>query len=105
MLGLTSAQMRNYEGYLEKREAKTIALFKKHFFKIIDAQILIYFEHQNNQTFKGYFSEISEPMPTDEKHFSFKYNERNLEFRANSYQERERWIYSISHCREFLKNN
>ena len=106
-MSLTDNQKKCFEGFLEKKTESAISMFRKRFYVLVEGQILVYFENKDDLKFRNYFliSEISEPESIGEKNFKLKYKDQSLEFKAPSQEERDKWINSLSYCREYVRAN
>ena len=91
-----------FEGYLEKKGHGLVAVFQKRYFRILEGRIMIYTEKNDDIEIKGVFilDQITQLANLDSKCFKFYLEDREFIFKAQSEEERNKWVYVL----KFLKN-
>ena len=92
----------SFEGVLEKKGHGLVAVFQKRYFRILEGRIMIYTEKSDDIEVKGvfYLEQITNLANLDSKCFKFNLEDREFIFKAQSEEERNKWV----HVLKFLKN-
>ena len=98
---------KRYSGYLEKKSKGLITKWQKRYFHILEGKIIVYAEKPEDIEIKGLFilDQISEPQSQNEREFSFILEGRDFIFRADTAQEKDKWIKIITLLKNKLKEN
>ena len=98
---------KKFSGYLEKKSNGLISKWQRRYFHILEGKIMVYAEKQEDNEIKGLFilDQISNPISSAEREFSFILEGRDFFLRANTSQEKEKWIKIITLLKDKLKEN
>ena len=98
---------KKFSGYLEKKSNGLISKWQRRYFHILEGKIMVYAEKQEDNEIKGLFilDQISNPISSGEREFSFILEGRDFFLRANTSQEKEKWIKIITLLKDKLKEN
>ena len=91
-----------FEGELEKKAHGIMALFQKRYFRILEGKVMVYSDKKEDIEIKGVFllDLITIPAAVDSKSFKFNLEDREFVFKAQTEEERNKWINVI----KLLKN-
>ena len=94
---------KKYSGYLEKKSSGLFSKWQKRYFHILEGKIIVYSEKPEDIEIKGLFilDQISNPKSEKDREFSFILEGQDFVFRAETTQEKEKWIKMIT----LLKKN
>ena len=83
---------KKFSGYLEKKSNGLISKWQRRYFHILEGKIMVYAEKQEDNEIKGLFilDQISNPISSGEREFSFILEGRDFFLRANTSQEKEK---------------
>ena len=98
---------KKYSGYLEKKSSGLFSKWQKRYFHILEGKIIVYSEKPEDIEIKGLFilDQISNPKSEKDREFSFILEGQDFVFRAETTQEKEKWIKMITLLKKKLKEN
>ena len=94
-----------FEGFLEKKGHGLVSVFQKRYFRILEGRIMIYTEKSDDIEIKGVINldQITQLSNLDSKRFKFNLEEREFVFKAQTEEERDKWVNVIQLLQKNLK--
>ena len=95
---LSEEQMKNFEGFLEKKSKHLMSIWQRRYFRILDGKVMVYTIKKDDSEIKGQFNLelITMPESVDARVFKFTFDQRIFALRAASEEEKNNWINVIT---------
>ncbi len=97
-------ECKKYQGYLKKKSPSLLGGWQKRYFKILDGVVIVYCDNENDTKLKGQIklTDISNPIATEDKVFKFTLEDRDFILKAESNEERDKWVKVLTILKEEL---
>ena len=97
-------ECKKYQGYLKKKSPSLLGGWQKRYFKVLDGVVIVYCDNENDTKLKGQIklTDISNPIATEDKVFKFTLEDRDFILKAESNEERDKWVKVLTILKEEL---